>query len=83
MNKDTEPKIIIIMRLYNEERWIEQTLNSIYDICKGIVIFDNGSTDNTRKICEKCDKVFRLNSNHQEKIIQSQLKEVEIPQSVL
>jgi len=60
MNKDTEPKIIVIMRLYNEERWIEQTLNSIYDICKGIVIFDNGSTDNTRKICEKCDKVLEI-----------------------
>ncbi len=34
-------------------------------------------------IFEKCDKVFRLNSNHQEKITQSQLKEIEIPQNVL
>ncbi len=58
-------KISIIIPIYNEEKLIEQTLNSIleakynfeedYNNHLEIIIVDNNSTDNSIKICEKYD----------------------------
>jgi glycosyltransferase involved in cell wall biosynthesis len=50
-------KIVIMYRLKNEERWIKQSIESIYDFCDEIVILDDNSTDNTKKICSQFDKV--------------------------
>jgi len=60
------PKIIATLRLKNEERWIRKTLESVSDICDEIVILDDGSTDNTIKICKEFDKVVDI--KHQENL---------------
>jgi predicted nucleic acid-binding protein len=54
--------IIAMYRIKNESRWIEQSLKSILDICKEIVIVDDGSTDDTIKICENFPQVVEIHS---------------------
>ena len=53
-------KTIVMYRLKNEERWIKHSIESIYDFCDEIVIFDDNSTDNTKKICTKFNKVVDI-----------------------
>lgn len=48
-----------MLRLKNEERWIKKTLETLSEICSGIVILDE-STDNTPKICESFSKVIEI-----------------------
>jgi ABC-type bacteriocin/lantibiotic exporter with double-glycine peptidase domain len=78
----TNPKVLIMDESTNsldvttEKKIVEELFQLRGKIT--IIIIAHRTT-----IFEKCDKIFRLNSNHQKKIIQSQLKEVEIPQSVL
>ena len=55
-------KIIVMYRVKNEERWIEQSIKSIYDFCDEIVVFDDNSTDNTKKICTGFDKVVDIHT---------------------
>jgi len=50
-------KIIAVYRLKNEARWIKKSLESIMDICSEVIILDNGSTDDTQKICKSFSKV--------------------------
>ena len=40
------------MRIKNEERWLQDVLDSIALTADGIVIFDDGSTDRTPEICQ-------------------------------
>jgi len=47
----TSPRIICIMRIRNEERWLKDVLDSIEPAVTGIVILDDGSTDRTPQIC--------------------------------
>lgn len=54
------PKIIAMYRIKNEERWIEKSLKYTADVCSEIVILDDGSTDNTLKICEESDAVVDI-----------------------
>jgi glycosyltransferase involved in cell wall biosynthesis len=53
-------KVVVMYRLKNEERWIKQSIESIYDFCDEIVIFDDDSTDDTKKICSQFDKVVDI-----------------------
>lgn len=55
-------KIVAMYRLKNEERWIKQSIESIYDFCDEIVILDDNSTDNTKKICSQFDKVIEIHT---------------------
>ena len=54
------PKIVVMYRIKNEERWIGKSLEAVSDICEEIVILDNGSTDDTVKICKGFDKVVDI-----------------------
>ena len=51
------PKIIGMYRIKNVERWIEKSLKSVSEICEEIVVLDDGSTDNTLKICKNFPNV--------------------------
>ena len=51
------PNIVAMYRIKNEEKWIKKSLESVLDICSEAVILDDGSTDNTLKICQSFDKV--------------------------
>jgi len=48
------------MRVKNEEKWIKYVLKYASDICYGFVIVDDGSTDNTIKICEEHNSVLEI-----------------------
>ena len=54
--------IIAMYRIKNESRWIRKSLESISDICKEIIILDDGSTDETVKICESFPQVTEIHS---------------------
>ena len=58
------PKIVAMYRLKNEERWIEKSLDAASSICDSIVIIDNGSTDDTVKICKSFPKVTEIIDQH-------------------
>jgi len=52
--------IVAVYRIKNEERWIAKSLESASEICTKIVILDDGSTDNTIKICKSFNKVIKI-----------------------
>lgn len=39
--------VVCMMRIRNEERWIARSLERTFQVAKTVVIFDDGSTDNT------------------------------------
>ena len=55
-------KIVVMYWVKNEERWIEHSIKSVYDFCDEIVVFDDNSTDNTKKICTQFDKVVDIHT---------------------
>lgn len=61
-----EPKIVAMYRIKNEGRWMEKSLESASEICRSIVILDDGSEDNTLEICKRFDKVADI--HHQENL---------------
>lgn len=55
MKKDIQKKISIIVPIYNVEAYIERCLNSLLNQTYNnieIVLVDDGSTDNSKKICD-------------------------------
>jgi len=50
-------KIIAGITTKNEDWIIEKTLNSLVNYCDKIIIYDDGSTDHTEKICRSFDSV--------------------------
>lgn len=50
-------KLSVAIITFNEDRILEQTLQSINDIADEIIIIDSFSTDKTQEICEKYPKV--------------------------
>jgi glycosyltransferase involved in cell wall biosynthesis len=56
-------KISTVIIARNEEKMIEDALDSV-SFCDEIIVIDNNSTDNTKKIAEKKNaKVYDVNSN--------------------
>lgn len=55
-------KVVAMYRIKNVERWIKQSIESIYDFCDEIVVLDDNSTDNTKNICTQFDKVVDIHT---------------------
>jgi 2-polyprenyl-3-methyl-5-hydroxy-6-metoxy-1,4-benzoquinol methylase len=54
-----KPRVIGMMRIKNEEEYIEQTLQMAAKVADGFVILDDGSTDRTPELCRSHPKVIR------------------------
>jgi len=48
-----KPSISLCMIVKNEEKFIEQCLQSVRDVVDEIIIVDTGSTDRTKELCSK------------------------------
>ena len=68
MNKDN-PKISVIIPVYNTEEYLRECLNSVINQTLKeieIILIDDGSTDNSGKICEEyASKDNRIKVIHQ------------------
>jgi ubiquinone/menaquinone biosynthesis C-methylase UbiE len=54
-----KPRVIGMLRIKNEEEFIEQTLLMAAKVADGFVILDDGSTDRTPELCRSHPKVIR------------------------
>lgn len=66
--KNCRSKIVCMMRIKNEERWIAQSLAQTSRLADAIVILDDGSTDNTPKICKSFPKVVKYEWQNEPKM---------------
>lgn len=55
-----EAKIVTMLRIKNESRWIVKVLESISSFSTDIVVLDDGSTDNTLEICKNFSQVVDI-----------------------
>ena len=60
-----KPRIVCMMRVRNDERWISRVLQQTAQLVDGFVILDDGSTDMTERICRSCPKVLRYERQDQ------------------
>jgi len=58
-------KIIGLLRVKNESRWIERSIGSILPLCERVLVFDDHSTDDTVQLCASLPKVTVLPSPFQ------------------
>ncbi len=59
---DNQPSVSVIIPVYNSERYIEETLSSVFDqtiSCYEIIVIDDGSTDDTFHIIQNYKKKIR------------------------
>jgi glycosyltransferase involved in cell wall biosynthesis len=65
-NEDKIPNlnIVAMYRIKNVERWIGKSLESVSKICNKIVIVDDGSTDDTVKICKTFSSVVDIHEQN-------------------
>ena len=72
MNKENAPKVSIIIPIYNTENYLKQCLNSVINQTLKdieIILIDDGSTDNSPKICDEYkEKDDRIKVFHQKNL---------------
>ena len=56
-NKHGEKNILLAIPAYNEEKYLEQVLDSVHEYIDNILVLDDGSTDSTKKILANRDDV--------------------------
>ncbi|MDO8672999.1 MAG: glycosyltransferase family 2 protein [Dehalococcoidia bacterium] len=71
----TMPKIVCMMRVKNEERWIVPTLTAASPIVAGFVILDDNSTDRTPELCRAFPKVIRFERQTESKLDEARDKD--------
>ena len=62
MHPQDYPRIVGMMRVKNEERWIERSIRSLLPICSAIYVFDDHSTDLTMSIAAQFPQVILYDS---------------------
>lgn len=51
-------KVACMMRVKNEARWIQRTIDSVRELCGDLIfVMEDGSTDGTREICERAGAI--------------------------
>lgn len=55
-------KIVGLLRVKNEARWIEESIKSILPLCEPVIVLDDHSTDDTVKICQSLPDTIVLKS---------------------
>lgn len=58
LSESEKDKITVIIPAYNEEKTIREAIESVRPFCKNVIVIDDGSTDNTRKIAEECGTII-------------------------
>jgi GT2 family glycosyltransferase/radical SAM superfamily enzyme YgiQ (UPF0313 family)/Tfp pilus assembly protein PilF/cyclopropane fatty-acyl-phospholipid synthase-like methyltransferase len=53
------PRVIGMLRIRNEEKWIVSALDKASPVVEGFVVLDDGSTDRTPELCRLHQKVLR------------------------
>lgn len=70
-----KPKIVCMMRIKNEERWITSVLNAASQLVDAFVILDDGSTDRTPELCQAFPKVVRYERQTEDSIDEARDKD--------
>lgn len=55
-------KIIGLLRVKNEARWIREVVESLLPVCESVLVMDDHSTDDTAAICQSVPNVMVLPS---------------------
>ncbi len=63
-NRKTEVKLSVVLATRNEEENIARCINSVKKIADEIIVFDEYSTDNTKKIAESLGAKVYLEQHH-------------------
>lgn len=63
-NRKTEVKLSVVLATRNEEENISRCINSVKNIADEIIVFDEYSTDNTKKISESLGAKVYLEPHH-------------------
>lgn len=57
-------RVVGMMRVKNEERWLAKSLHSLVKICDAVVVLDDGSVDSTYRIAQATPEVIHLQRQH-------------------
>ena len=52
-----DPVIVGMMRVKNEERWIERSVTSLLQVCSQVYVLDDASTDDTRALAQRAGAI--------------------------
>jgi hypothetical protein len=50
-----QPQFVAMLRIRNEERWIQEVIRSTFHLCDRVFVLDDHSTDQTRSLARSVD----------------------------
>jgi len=57
LSEEEKNKTIVIIPAFNEEETIKTAIEQVKPYCKHVLVVDDGSTDNTKRIAEECNAI--------------------------
>ncbi|MHA1667369.1 MAG: glycosyltransferase, partial [Candidatus Heimdallarchaeaceae archaeon] len=58
LSEEEKEKISVIIPAYNEEKTIKKAIDNVKPYCKNVIVVNDGSTDNTKKIAQESGAVI-------------------------